>query len=237
MRDDPRKTESKSHLRKDVKKDKSVFHIPISPGTIEEKSMTKTEAQDPGEHAIVKPEPEPEAPVSPGAPAMAETAEKREDSIAGAKEAGPSDKDEQIRELQESLKRVSADFENFRRRKEEEVTQSRKYASERIIVELLTVIDNFERALSSSQTSVSVESLMAGVQMIYRQLKGILEKEGLSEIEAQGEPFDPSLHQAVMAVECAELPDETVTEVLQKGYRLKDRVVRPSMVKVSKKTC
>jgi molecular chaperone GrpE len=234
--DNPRKADSKSHLKKDVKKDKRVYHIPISPGTSEEKSMTKTEAQEPGEHAIVKPESEPPAIPSPAASEIAVEAPKEQEAgAADAKEAQPSDRNEQIRELEERLKRISADFENFRRRKEEEVTQSRKYASERIIVELLTVIDNFERALTSSQTSVSVDSLMEGVQMIYRQLKGILEKEGLSEIQAQGEPFDPALHQAVMMVENTDLPDETVTEVLQKGYRLKERVVRPSMVKVSRK--
>jgi len=148
---------------------------------------------------------------------------------------GP-DRDKEILELQERIKRLHADFENFRKRKEEEAQEAKKFASEEIIKHLLLIMDNFERALSSSEESKNFQSLMEGLQMVHRQMKDLFDREGVKAIEALNTPFDPALHQAVMKEDNDSLPDETVMQELQKGYRLKDKVIRPSMVKVSSRT-
>jgi molecular chaperone GrpE len=211
--------QSGSHLKKDVKKDTTVIHIPITKGTDESKERNDAEAQ------AAQPEPE-EAP-------EAKEDSSPEDVMQEKEEV--QDKDEQIKVLKEEKLRLYADFENFRRRKEEEVANARKYASEEIIKQLLLVYDNFERAVDTSKSSRNFDSLLEGVQLIVRQMKELMEKEGVTEIAAEGSSFDPSLHQAVMKVDNDELPDETIVEVLQKGYKLKDRVIRPSMVKVSRR--
>ena len=99
--------------------------------------------------------------------------------------------------------------------------------------QLLPVLDNFERALAVETTNEESKSILTGVDMVYRQFIEALNQEGIEEIEALGEPFDPHFHQAVMQEKSEEHESGIVIEVLQKGYRLKDRVIRPSMVKVS----
>lgn len=131
------------------------------------------------------------------------------------------------------LLRLQADFDNFRKRTQKEKTEIIKYASERIVGELLPVLDNFERAVSAAQVNPDFSSFSQGVEMILRQLQTALSKEGLKAIEAIGQPFDPNLHDAVLRVESEEHPENTVVDELQKGYYLKEKVIRPSMVKVS----
>lgn len=128
------------------------------------------------------------------------------------------------------LQRLQADFENYRRRITKEKEEFHKYASESLICSLLPILDNFERAIAAGEG----ENLLSGVEMIFRQLKEILEKEGLCSIEAVKTEFDPNRHEAVMTVENDDYPDNTVIEEFQKGYLLKDKVIRPAMVKVSK---
>ena len=128
------------------------------------------------------------------------------------------------------LQRLQADFENFRRRVNKEKEEFHKYASESLICSLLPILDNFERAIAAGEGG----NLLSGVEMIFRQLKEILEKEGLCSIQAVKTEFDPNRHEAVMTVENDEHPDNTVIEEFQKGYLLKDKVIRPAMVKVSK---
>lgn len=129
--------------------------------------------------------------------------------------------------------RVQADFENFKRRSNDERLKERKFRSQDIVKELLPALDNFERALQTETPSADGQSLKQGMEMVFRQMKEALEKEGVSVIEALGEAFDPNLHQAVMQIESEEHPSNTVIEVLQNGYVLNERVLRPAMVKVN----
>jgi len=129
--------------------------------------------------------------------------------------------------------RAQADFDNFRRRTLKEREELAQYASLKLITELLPVVDNFERALKAGVDSAESESFVKGVDMIYRQLFQVLESEGLKPMEAVGQPFDPEVHQAVMQVESEEYEEGIVVEAIQTGYWLKDKVIRPAMVKVS----
>lgn len=129
--------------------------------------------------------------------------------------------------------RTQADFDNFRRRARQEKEDFVKYASLKLIEQLLPVVDNFDRALAASSENRDFDALLKGLDMTYRQLDQVLVQEGLTPIEAVGQPFNPELHQAVMQVESDEHGEGIVVEELQKGYMLKDKVIRPAMVKVS----
>lgn len=140
----------------------------------------------------------------------------------------------EVEEHQQRLLRVQADYDNFRRRTQKEKEELGKYASAKLITELLPVVDNFERALAASvQEQAEPSSFSKGVEMIFRQLEGVLKAEGLTPLEAVGQPFNPDFHQAIMTVETDEYEEGIVVEELQKGYLLKDKVLRPAMVKVS----
>lgn len=131
------------------------------------------------------------------------------------------------------LQRLQADFDNYRKRTQKEKVELIKYASERLVEELLPVLDNFDRAVSSAKVNPDFTSFSQGVEMILRQMQTALSKEGLKVMEVVGQPFDPNLHEAVLRVASEEHPENTVVEELQKGYYLKDKVLRPGMVKVS----
>lgn len=126
--------------------------------------------------------------------------------------------------------RLMADFQNFKRRTEKEKNDIYAFANEKIISELLNVIDNFERALAAGNAD---DSFYKGMEMILKQLQGVLDKAGASEIKALGEDFDPNFHSAVMTEDSTEYESGKVTEVLQKGYILNNKVIRPAMVKVA----
>jgi len=129
--------------------------------------------------------------------------------------------------------RLQAEFDNYRKRTQREKEDLVRYASEQIIKAMLPVLDNFERAMAAAQSNQDFGAFAQGVDMIFRQMFNILAKEGLTPIEAVGQPFDPNLHEAIFRTEVEGQPENTVVEEVQKGYRLKDRVLRPSMVKVS----
>ena len=131
------------------------------------------------------------------------------------------------------LQRLQADFDNYRKRTQKEKTELIKYASERLVVDLLPVLDNFERAVSAAKVNPDFASFSQGVEMILRQMQTALSKEGLKAMEAVGQPFDPNLHEAVLRVDSEEHLENTVVEELQKGYYLKEKVLRPCMVKVA----
>ncbi|NGP62240.1 nucleotide exchange factor GrpE [Paenibacillus thiaminolyticus] len=139
----------------------------------------------------------------------------------------------QAEELQQRLLRAQADFDNFRRRTVKEKEELAQYASSKLVTELLPVLDNFERALAAAQTGSEEQSFVKGVDMIFRQFTQVLEQEGVKAMNAVGEPFNPEFHQAIMQVESEEHEEGIVVEEVQKGYMLKDRVLRPAMVKVS----
>lgn len=141
---------------------------------------------------------------------------------------------EKADETMQRLLRAQADLDNFRRRTRLEKAEAAKYGALNLIEHLLPVLDNFERALASTESNQDFEALVKGIEMVYRQIQQALEQEGLKEINAVGEPFNPEFHQAVMQVESEEHEEGIVVEELQKGYILADRVIRASMVKVSK---
>lgn len=132
--------------------------------------------------------------------------------------------------------RVQADFQNYKKRVEKEKQAIYKYASQDLINKLLPVLDNFELALQSvdDETAQDMDSFSQGIKMILKQLKGILEEEGVKEIKAVGEEFDPNYHEAVEQVEAQNYEPNTIINVVRKGYMYKDKVLRPSLVKVSK---
>lgn len=127
--------------------------------------------------------------------------------------------------------RLQADFQNFKRRSEEEQKNTVRYANERLILQLLDVVDNFERALATEKEH---DSFFLGMEMIHSQLREILEKNGVEAILADGEAFDPNLHHAVLTEESADVDEGHVIETLQTGYKLNGKLIRPAMVKVAK---
>ena len=129
--------------------------------------------------------------------------------------------------------RLMAEFQNYKKRVAKEKTDIHAYANEKIVTELLEVLDNFERALASD-TSAEDEGYAQGMKLIFDQLLGVLIKSGLEEVKALGEEFDPNLHNAVMTADSDEYDSNKVCNVLQKGYSLNGKVIRPSMVTVAK---
>lgn len=153
-----------------------------------------------------------------------ETEEKTEETKA---EETKSEEDEA---LNTKYLRLMADFQNYKRRTEKEKGDIYSYANEKLVSQLLEVVDNFERALKHESAD---EGYAEGMEMIFKQLTGVLEKAGLEEINALGEDFDPNFHNAVMTEDNDEFESGKVTEVMQKGYKLNSKVIRPSMVKVN----
>ena len=145
------------------------------------------------------------------------------------------EKNKRIDELEERLQKLYADYDNFRKRKEAEADSAKKYAAEKIVSELLPIVDNFERAVDASEKTKNYDSLKEGVIMINRQIWEILGKVGLSAIESIGNVFDPALHQAVFCEKKEDVDEDVVIAELLKGYKLHDKVIRPSMVIVNKK--
>ena len=141
----------------------------------------------------------------------------------------------ELEEWKNSYTRKLAEFQNFTKRKENEVAEMRKYASEGIIVKLLDNIDNLERAVDASKERQNFDSLIEGVNMILNNLKNLLTEEGVEEIEAAGKEYDPYEHKAMITENKEELDDNVVVQVFQKGYKMKGKVVRPAMVTVNKK--
>ena len=141
----------------------------------------------------------------------------------------------ELEEWKNSYTRKLAEFQNFTKRKENEVAEMRKYASEGIVVKLLDNIDNLERAVDASKESQNFDSLIEGVNMILNNLKNLLTEEGVEEIEAAGKEDDPYEHKAMITENKEELDDNVVVQVFQKGYKMKGKVVRPAMVTVNKK--
>ena len=142
----------------------------------------------------------------------------------------------ELEEWKNSYTRKLAEFQNFTKRKENEVAQMRKYASEGIIVKLLDNIDNLERAVDASKESQNFDALVEGVNMILRNLKNLLTEEGVEELEAaEGVKFNPYEHQAMMTENVENLDNDVIVKVFQKGYKLKGKVIRPAMVTVNKK--
>lgn len=140
-----------------------------------------------------------------------------------------------IKELEEKILREKAELVNYRRRKDDEVSNMLKYANEDVIGELLPIVDNFERAIKLDNNDLSDElsKFLTGFKMIYTSLINVLNKFEVKAIDGTSKPFDPTYHQAVLTEKIEGVEPGIVIEVLQKGYLYKDRVIRPAMVKVS----
>ena len=135
-----------------------------------------------------------------------------------------------VQEQEERALRLQADFENFRRRTAKEKEELSAVVTQGILKDMLPLLDNFERAMAAE--AKDIDSFKQGVEMIFKQFGEVLVKNGLEHIEVEGKKFDPNFHQAVMRVENPDLEDETIAQELQKGYMVKGRVIRPSMVQV-----
>lgn len=140
----------------------------------------------------------------------------------------------ELAELKDRHLRLYAEFENYKKRIQREKEDLIRYGNESLLYELLTVLDNLEMALKHTADNLS-EGLVKGVEITLRELKRVTEKFGLSPIEALGRPFDPALHHAMSQVERTDVDDKTVVEEFRKGYMFWDKVLRPSLVAVSKK--
>jgi molecular chaperone GrpE len=135
------------------------------------------------------------------------------------------------------LLRTTADFDNFKKRAAREKQDAIKFANESLLQKLIPVLDNFDMALAAAQSSGkgdAVQSLQTGVNMIYQQLKSALTEAGLEEVDAANKPFDPNVHEAVSQKETTEVPEGQVVQQLRKGYRFRDRLLRPASVVVAK---
>ncbi len=168
--------------------------------------------------------------------AMAETKHKtkKEDTELKTLKKELEKKEQAIDDYINHIKRAQADFENYKKRVEKEREQASQREIEKLVSEILPILDNLSRALDASKKNHDLESLISGVEMTQKSLSGILEKEGLKEIECLGKEFDPNLHEAMMTVESREHKDNTVCEELEKGYIFKNRLIRPAKVKVTK---
>jgi molecular chaperone GrpE len=132
--------------------------------------------------------------------------------------------------------RSAADFANYRRRTEQDREATLGLANEMLLLKLLAVVDDFDRALAQMPRELEHLGWIEGIWLVERKLRALLESEGVTPIEATGKPFDPREHEAVVHEETTSVPDETVIGELQRGYRIRDRVLRPALVSVAKNT-
>ena len=178
-----------------------------------------------------------DAPVASKAPAAAPETPAPADA-AGTTAVSSKELDDlraQVAAANDSALRAQAELQNYRRRNDENVKRQIRDANERLIKELLPVLDDFDLALDAARKTESYEQLVGGVSAVARKFLDTLGKQGVASIPAVGEPFSAEVHEAVMLDEDSDEPDETVTAELRKGYTLHDRVIRPSLVKVAKK--
>lgn len=171
---------------------------------------------------------------------MAQVAEVNEAASSLAKEIenlaiALDQKTKEAAEANEKYLRTYADFENYRKRVQRDQTDFKKYANEQMALELLTVIDHLSLAIKHANETGGGEGLQQGVEMVHKQFRDVLEKFGIVPFKAQGEPFDPAMHDAMMQVETADVPENTVVQVFQDGYRYHEKVLRHAKVGVSKK--
>ena len=141
---------------------------------------------------------------------------------------------EQISSEKDKVLRLSAEFENYKKRKQRELDSFKKFANETVFKQFLTIVDNLERAIASTADSKEQDALLEGVQLTHKEIIKLFETFNVKSVEAENKTFDPNFHQAVTQEETNEVPENTITQVLQKGYLLHDRLIRPAMVIVSK---
>lgn len=142
----------------------------------------------------------------------------------------------EVAEANEKYLRAAADFENYRKRMQRDLVEFRKYANEQFALELLTVVDHLGLALNHvGESGETARGLQQGVELVYKQFRDVLEKFGIKQVAAEGVPFDPAKHEAIMQVATADVPENTVVQVMQDGYVYHEKVLRHAKVGVSKK--
>lgn len=141
---------------------------------------------------------------------------------------------EEVKEYKDKYLRTLAEMDNKRKRMIRERDELQRYANEKIILSILPVVDNFERAINAGENSDADKKILDGVKLIFKQLKDILEKEGLKPFESVGQKFDPYKHEAFLAIESKEHEPSTILEEIEKGYLLDNKIIRPARVTVSK---
>ncbi|MFO7913500.1 MAG: nucleotide exchange factor GrpE [Desulfotignum sp.] len=144
--------------------------------------------------------------------------------------------EEQLANEKDRFVRLSAEFDNYRKRKQREIDEFKKFATETVFKQFLPVVDNLERAISSAESNKDLDTLLEGVKLTHKEILKIFQAFNVTPVEAENQVFDPNFHQAVTQKETDEVPENTVTNVLQTGYILNDRLIRPAMVVVSKRT-
>jgi molecular chaperone GrpE len=155
----------------------------------------------------------------------------------GQLSAALEQKTREAAEANEKYLRTYADFENYRKRMQRDLAEFRKYANEQLALELLTVVDHLGLALKhAGEAGETTQGLQEGVELVYKQFRDVLEKFGVKAFAAEGEPFDPARHDALMQVENEDVPENTVVQVLQDGYLYNDKVLRHAKVGVSKRS-
>ena len=161
--------------------------------------------------------------------AKGKESEKRE------KDEKKKDWEKEYKELYEKYVRLHAEFDNFKKRITKDKEEAIRFANQTLIQEILPFVDNLERSLEHAHEAKNIDALKEGIEMTIRHFLKVLEKYGLEPIKAEGEPFDPNIHEAIMQVETDEVEPDKVVQELQKGYKLHGRVIRPATVTVSKK--
>jgi molecular chaperone GrpE len=149
--------------------------------------------------------------------------------------ASPVDnRDQRIAELEEHVKGVSAEFENFRRRLQDDQKRRQVLMKEELFRSFLPIVDNLDRTLEAGRTSATLEALLKGVELTRRNVSKLFEDNDVEAVETQGATFDPSIHEAMMTEDRNDVPDQTIVAELQKGYKIGDRLLRASLVKVAR---
>lgn len=204
----------------------------------------KDEAQQPAETEALVTEPELESvsesgvmaeeqpPVAEAAPPVAE--QEPEDELTRLQKALDA-KTQEAKDHLDARLRLQAEFDNFKKRKDKEIQDFRRYANEDILREMLSVADDFDRAIGAAEQTHKLEDFLKGIEMIFDKFLGALKRKGIKEIEAEGQPFNPEIHEAVMQMERDDVEEGMVVSVFQKGYMLHDRVIVAPKVAVSKK--
>jgi molecular chaperone GrpE len=194
----------------------------------------------------VDPSPELEEALREAAAAVPDPAERRarREAPAEGESAGPGPGEEggagalqeELAQARDRMLRLHADFDNFRKRAMKDREEALQYGSQNLVKDLLSVVDNLGRAIAHAQTSAGgdLQGLLQGVGLVWKELEGVLEKHHVHEIEAKGQTFNPARHEAMAQIQDPNVPPNTIVEVLQKGYRLRDRLLRPARVVVAK---
>ena len=196
----------------------------------------KDEAVEEESEGVLQPSDELEAALAEAVASVEERQAAAAKAEAGAEAQGDAAASEEVAALQDQLLRLHADFENLRRRTLREKEEAYRYGHENLVKDLLPTVDNLERAIDHAREGDpgDVEGFLQGVDLVLRELRSVLARNGVEEIEAEGKPFDPEVHEAMAQAPEDSVPANTVVQVFQRGYRLHDHLIRPARVIVSK---